>query len=147
MSRSLGKYDRVLSPGSSVCVAAYNVPCSNARKIRGYFKNNYKFRVGMDLSHGAHYGYLLSLIRHSCHHYTRYAYQHFLAHELDNLLCREKKDQANFFQANVSTDPLGVYDPPTSAGLPHRPIRARQKSLSSAMTLEDAMTPDLVSPQ
>jgi hypothetical protein len=95
-------------------------------------------------SHGAHYGYPLFLIRH---HYTRYACQHFLAHELDTLLRSAKKDQADFSQANVSTDPLGVYDPPTSAGLPHRPIRARQKSLSSAITLEDAMTTDLVSAQ
>jgi hypothetical protein len=112
--------------------------------LRDFHKSNYKFRAGVCQSHGAQYGYPLSLIRQSCHHYARYAYQNFLAHELDNLLCREKKDQANFFQANVSTDPLGVYDPPTSAVLPHR---ARQKSLSSAITLEDAMTPDLVSLQ
>jgi hypothetical protein len=98
-------------------------------------------------SHGAQYGYPLSLIRQSRHHYTRYAYQHFLSHALDKLLRSAKKDQANFSQANVSIYPLGVCYPPTSAGLPHRPIRARQKSLSSAMTLEDAMTPDLVSPQ
>jgi hypothetical protein len=101
----------------------------------------------MDLSHGAHYGYPFSLIRHARRHYPQYTCQDFLAPGLDKLLHSAKKDQANFSQANVSTDPLGVYDPPTSAGLPHRSIRARQKSLSSAMTLEDAMTPDLVSPQ
>jgi hypothetical protein len=101
----------------------------------------------MDPSHGANDGYPLSLIRQSRHHYTQYAYQNFFAHALDKLLRSAKKDQANFSQANVSTDPLGVCYPPTSAGLPHRHIRARQKSLSSAMTLENAMTPDLVSPQ
>jgi hypothetical protein len=98
-------------------------------------------------SHGAQYCYPLSLISQSRHHYTQYAYQPFLAHALDKLLRSAKKDQANLSQENVSTYPLGVYDPPTSAGLPHRPLRARKQSLSIARTLEDAMAPDLVSSQ
>jgi hypothetical protein len=103
--------------------------------LRYYCKNNYKFRVGMYQSHGVQYGYLLSLISQSRHHYTQYAYQPFLAHALDKLLRSAKKDQANLSQENVSTYPLGVCYPPTSAVLYHRPIRERQKSLSIASTL------------